>query len=581
MVFAAPIGPPDVPDNLTIPQFLLDSRHPLRPLNQQANPWFIQDEYGRGVGFEEVRARTYGLANAMSSRYNIHYPTALWAIHRLGAVATCANPAYQADELKYQIDLAGATLMFTHSENLVIATQAARACNFPADRIIILDSPNVPAFDSHFNIERLVLEGLAQPPQFTERKLSPGEGRTKLALLSFSSGTTGRPKAVAIPHYALIANVVQMALHVKANEEHVPRDERRYRTGDGIYAGRLASIPYACFVLLCERRLIMITDIYGAVVILHFYLFAGYTLVIPERFNFVQMLKSIERYRINHLCLVPPMIVLLCKNPATKQHDLSSVRFIMSGAAPLSGELTEQLAKILPNTAIAQAYGMTESCTTLTFPRLDQKLGTLGSSGVLLPGVTAKVIKEDGTPAGFDEPGELYVKAPSLTLGYYKNEAATKETFIDGWLRTGDEVVINRNFEVFVIDRRKEIFKVRGFQVAPAELEGHLLNHPDVVDTCVVGIADDYSGEVPLAFVVLHPAVLARIVKDPLEADKVKAGLIRFVADSKVHYKRLAGGVEFIDAIPKNPSGKLLRRFMREKAKELKKTPNLSVRPKL
>lgn len=143
---------------------------------------------------------------------------------------------------------------------------------------------------------------------------------------------------------------------------------------------------------------------------------------------------------------------------------MSSVRFVMSGAAPLSAELTEQLIKVLPNASISQAYGMTESCTTLTFPRLDMKICTLGSSGVLLPGVTAKVVKEDGTLAGFDEQGELFVKAPSLALGYYKNPEATKESFGDGWLRTGDEVVINKDYETFVVDRRKEIFKVKGFQ---------------------------------------------------------------------------------------------------------------------
>ena len=113
-----------------------------------------------------------------------------------------------------------------------------------------------------------------------------------------------------------------------------------------------------------------------------------------------------------------------CQNPATKQHDLSSVRFVMSGAAPLSAELTEQLVKVLPDASIGQAYGMTESSTALTFPRLDMKICTLGSSGRLLPGVTAKVIKDDGTLAGFDEQGELYVKAPSLAVGYYKNPEA-------------------------------------------------------------------------------------------------------------------------------------------------------------
>ncbi|KAH8099401.1 amp dependent CoA ligase [Cristinia sonorae] len=569
MEFTSRMGTlPRIPDDLTIPQFLLDSHHPKRPVNTHRNPWLIDETTGRRIGLEEIRARTYAVANALSGMFKIReddvvcifspnhvdYPTALWGIHRLGAIATCANPAYTASELQYQLELSNACLVFTHSLNLSIALEAARTCNIPSERVILLDSPQSAEFKQYLNVDNLVREGLSQEPNFTERRLKPGEAKTKLALLSFSSGTTGRPKAVAIAHYGLISNLLQMSVAGKVTEDYTTWEDRRYRPGDAIYA----VLPFY--------------HIYGAVVILHFYLFCGYSLVVCTRFNFTQMLKSIETYRINHLCLVPPMIVLLCKNPEVKNHDLSSVRFVMSGAAPLSSELTEQLIKVLPNASIAQAYGMTESSTTITFPRMDMKICTLGSSGMFLPGVTAKVIKEDGSLAGLEEQGELFVKAPSVALGYYKNLEATAETFNNGWLRTGDEVIISKEHEVFIVDRKKEIFKVRGYQVAPAELEGHLLNHPDVADTCVVPIPDDYSGEVPLAFVTLTAGAQARVKQNPAEANRIKAELIKFVADSKVHYKRLAGGVEFIDVIPKNPSGKLLRRFLRDKAKELKQS---------
>ncbi|KAK7694984.1 hypothetical protein QCA50_002172 [Cerrena zonata] len=542
-LYPSPIGPlPPIPDDLTIPQFLLDTRHVSRPYNSYSNPWFIEEATGREIGFEEVRTRTYGLANALSSRWKIgendvvcifssnhvDWPIALWAVHRLGGIVTGANPSYTAEELTYQLQMTKTKVLITHSASLSTALAAAKESGISQDRIVILNSqPDGPK--SYPNVETLVRDGLSSEPSFTERRLAPGEAKTKLALLSFSSGTTGRPKAVAIPHYSVIANTIQMAVHGKANEDYTSWEDRRYRPGDAVYT------------------VLPLYHIYGLVVNLHFYLFAGNTLVVSSKFNFVEMLKSIEKYRINHLLLVPPMIVLLCKNPATKQYNLSSLRFIMSGAAPLSAELTQQLIQILPHVSIHQGYGMTETCTTVTFPRFDQKIGTLGCAGQIMAGVVMKVVKEDGSLAKYGESGELYVKAPSIALRYLNNDEATRETFIDGWVRTGDEVYINELAEVFIVDRMKEIMKVRGFQVSPAELEGHLLNHPDVDDVCVVGIPDDYSGEVPLAFVVPSKGAAERIKKDPKVAEKVKADLTKYVADHKVYYKRLAGGIEFVD----------------------------------
>ncbi|KAG5647554.1 hypothetical protein DXG03_008907 [Asterophora parasitica] len=214
-----------------------------------------------------------------------------------------------------------------------------------------------------------------------------------------------------------------------------------------------------------------------------------------------------------------------------------------------------------------------------------QKIATIGSAGQLIPGIVARVVKEDGSLAQEGEQGELVVTGPSMALRYMNNEAAyvkplqlrvtfltsisTKETFVDGWVHTGDEVIIKNN-EIYVVDRLKEIMKVRGFQVAPAELEGHLLLHPDVADACVVSIPDDYSGELPLAYIVLSEQAVRRVGGNAQAATHLKGVLAKHVADAKVAYKQLAGGVEFIDAIPKNPSGKMLRRVLREQARKLK-----------
>jgi len=174
--------------------------------------------------------------------------------------------------------------------------------------------------------------------------------------------------------------------------------------------------------------------IYGLVINLHYILFCGMSLVVVPKFNFVEMLNSIVRHRISHLLLVPPQVVLICKHPAVKNYDLRRhIRMIMCGAAPLSHELNQQLFEMFPTAHIGQAYGMTETCTATTLWPITQKRGLSGSSGHLVPGTVARVVKPDGSLAGYDEPGELVIKTVSVALGYSNNLQATKETFLDGY----------------------------------------------------------------------------------------------------------------------------------------------------
>ncbi|OBZ76144.1 4-coumarate--CoA ligase-like 7 [Grifola frondosa] len=494
-------GPlPFIPDDLTVPQFILDSHHPSRPVVKEPHAWLIEDHTGRRIGSDELHWRKCVVC--IFGPNHVDYPVAIWATHRLGAIVTGANPAYTAEELEHQLVTTNTRVMIVHPTNLSIALEAARSAGIPPDRLVLFD-----------------------PVQGADLRRTPAHG------------TTGKPKAVAIAHYSLIANVIQMAHYTK---------------------------PVLPFY-----------HIYGLVVVLHFHLFCGFSLVVVPKFNFTDILKSIQRYRITHLAVVPPMVVLLCKHPAVKEYDLSSVKLVMCGAAPLSAELTNQLSQVLPLTAIGQGYGMTETCTTVTFPQMNAKIGTVGSAGTLLPGIVARVVKQDGSLAGYNEPGQLVVKGPAMALGYFDNEQATKETFQDGWVVTGDEVMINEQKDLFVVDRIKELIKVRGFQVAPAELEGHILDHPDVSDVCVVGLPDEYSGELPLAFVVLSASAQERLNRNSAEAAKIRATVSKHVSDAKVRYKWLAG-VEFIEAIPKNPSGKLLRRFLRDRAKEMRANGTLA-----
>ncbi|KAH9920977.1 amp dependent CoA ligase [Amylocystis lapponica] len=544
-----PGGPlPPIPDDMTVSQFMFTSYHLPRPQISNPGPWLIEDATGRKVYGDEVRTRTWGLANALSSRWHageddvvcifspnhIDYPIVVWAVHTLGAIVTAANPSYSADELEYQLSTTKTKVIVTGAGSYSIALDAARKVGLPLDHVVLFD-PLPDGSKPCPTVSELVAEATSRHQ---------------------ASGTTGKPKAVCIPHYAPIANVIQMAHEATQQQKHMPWERKTWRWGD-ISAGVL---PFY--------------HIFGLVVVMHFSIYYGMSLVIVPKFNFVEFLKSIQRHRINYLNIVPPM------HPASKDYDLSSLRGLMSGAAPLSVELIHALAQRLPHCHIGQGYGMTETSTTVTWPQSENRLGAPGSAGRIIAGCVVRIVRPDGSLAGYNEPGQLVVKSPSMALRYMNNEQATKETFRDGWVWTGDEVVVNENADLFVVDRIKELLKVKGFQVAPAELEGHILNHPDVSDVCVVGVPDDYSGELPLAFVVPSAAAAARMKAGDAETDRVRAALIKHVADAKIEYKHLTGGVVFVDTIPKNPSGKLLRRFLRDHARKLQKQGKLVAVPR-
>ncbi|KAH9889951.1 acetyl-CoA synthetase-like protein [Cubamyces lactineus] len=558
-----PLAP--IPDDLTIPQFFFDAHHPLggEALHERPPTWFIEDTTGREITSDQLRARVWGLANAMHIRWNfgnddvvcvfgpnhVDYPVVIWAAHRLGGIMTGANPTYTVDELVYQLQTAGASALFVHPDSLTVGLAAAHAAGIPDNRVVVFDTACEDR-DGFVTVDALVKEGLTQPKTWLEPRLKPGEGKTKLALLFFSSGTTGRAKAVMIPHHSVIANVIQMKQHVNRHDAHKPITDKMYAPGDRM----LGVVPFY--------------HIYGIVVCMHFFPFIGGTLVIVPKFKFENMLGSIVRFNIGALPLVPPMVVLLCKHPLTKQYDLSSVKITIVGAAPLSAKLTYDLSRVLPNSRIGQGYGMTETCTTFGFQHPFMHVSTPGSAGVMLPGTALRILKADGSWGGYNEPGQLIMTGPSMSIGYYNDPQTTAETYRDGWIYSGDEGYVNEQKELFIIDRIKELIKVRGFQVAPAELEGLLLNHPDVVDACVVSAPDNYSGELPFAFVTLNEATHVRAAEGPIEATHIREAIMKYVAQNTTNYKWLAG-VEFVDAVPKNPSGKLLRRLLRDQLRKL------------
>lgn len=270
---------------------------------------------------------------------------------------------------------------------------------------------------------------------------------------------------------------------------------------------------------------------------------------------------------------MPPIIIALLRNQALiSKYDVSSLRVLYSGAAPLGSETIDEVLKIWPHWRICQGYGMTETSTAVaTTSEADPLAGTSGS---LVPGAAAKLIDFEGNEVTkYDTPGELYIQSPSVVLGYLNNEKANSETFVhheDGrWIRTGDEVVMrlapSGNEHLVIVDRIKELIKVKGHQVAPAELEAHLLTSPLVSDCAVIQVPDERAGEVPKAFVVKGTGAQGQ------SDEELAKNIAKYVEDHKARHKWLKGGVEFIDVIPKSPSGKILRRMLRDKEKEARR----------
>ncbi len=447
----------------------------------------------RGIGVGDVVA----LMAPNCPAYAVVFHGTLWA----GATLTTANPSYMANELHHQLLDSGARVLCVAPAFADLAREAVAGTGIT--EILMMDDATIAAFGG--------------APVTAQVPIDLING---IAVLPYSSGTTGLPKGVMLSHANLVANLLQggALLGLKPG------------------AVTLAILPFF--------------HIYGMMVLMNTYLWGGGTLVTLPRFDLEVSLKLIAAHRMDLLMVVPPLVLALAKHPMVDAHDLSSVRVILSAAAPMGNELSEACAARL-GCEVMQGYGMTEASplTHLTPPGMSRP----GSVGQTAPLTHSRVVDADtgaDMPAG--EPGEVWVKGPQVMLGYLNNPEATARTVTpDGWLRTGDLGRIDEDGYLWILDRVKELIKVKGFQVAPAELEAILIAHPDIADCAVIGAPDDEAGERPMAFVV-------RRAGTEIAEDAVKAVLLGQVAS----YKQLSA-VRFVESIPKTASGKILRRQLR------------------
>ncbi|AGS70255.1 4-coumarate--CoA ligase family protein [Streptomyces collinus] len=452
---------------------------------------------------------------ALHSPNTIAFPTAFYAATRAGASVTTVHPLATPEEFAKQLGDSAARWIVTVSPLLQSARRAAELAGGVREIFVCDSAPG------HRSLRDMLATTAPEP----DLAFDPAED---VAALPYSSGTTGVPKGVMLTHRQIATNLAQLEPAVPAGP------------GDRI----LAVLPFF--------------HIYGLTALMNAPLRHGATVVVLPRFDLDTFLAAIENHRITGLYVAPPIVLALAKHPAVARYDLSSLKHVISAAAPLDAALAAACSERLGLPPIGQAYGMTElSPGTHVVPLDALHRAPPGTVGRLIAGTEMRVVSLDDPhkdlPAG--EPGEILIRGPQVMKGYLGRPDATADMIDpDGWLHTGDVGRVDEDGWLFVVDRVKELIKYKGFQVAPAELEALLLTHPGIADAAVIGAHDDDGNEIPHAFVVRQPTA------DGLTGDDVTA----YVAERVAPYKRVRA-VTFIEDVPRAASGKILRRQLRER----------------
>ncbi|KAG0167527.1 hypothetical protein DFQ30_005988 [Apophysomyces sp. BC1015] len=488
----------------------------------------LKRDVGRfAAGLQDVLQFQKGDVLALYAPNLVDYSVPLFGTVAAGGTTSTANPTYTPQELAHQLEDVNAKILIAHPLNLDSALKAAEMVGLPKNRVFIFGEKAVNGIQPYTRV--FMGHRQAIPVELTKE-----EAKETVAYLCFSSGTTGRSKGVMTTHANITSNLLQlMPIEDSAINSNVDR--------------MIGLLPFF--------------HMYGLFLMLHAALYWGIPVFVMPRFDLVQFCETVHKYKITYAPLVPPILVLLAKDPLVAKYDLSSIATIVSGAAPLGADLAKQVIARFPHLRIKQAYGMSEVSPAATLEPNDCIIA--GSVGPLFPSMVAKIVNEDGQEVGPNQRGELWLKGPNVMKGYINNAEATAACIdAEGYFHTGDVVYVDDNGHFFVVDRVKELIKYKGFQVPPAELESILLESPLVADCAVIGIHDEeQQTELPCAYVVLNPGVS--------RSNETREKIKKVVADQVAHYKHLRI-VRFVDVIPKSPSGKILRRILRDQANEEK-----------
>ncbi len=514
MIFRSQVPDVAIPD---IPYSSFILQHARERADQ---PVLIDGPTGRTLTHGQIAAGARRVATGLTRRgfakgdilaiYSPNLPEYALAFHgpvMAGGIVTTANPLYVPEELAFQLRDTGAKYLVTAPPFLDKAREAVRGTSV-REIFVFGEAEGATPFPA-------LLANDGDAPAV------PIDSQRDLVALPYSSGTSGRPKGVMLTHRNLVAVTRQVEAQAQIDET--------WRT--------LGILPFF--------------HIYGQVVLMNFPLYFGGLCVTMPRFDLAEFLRLIQAHRLTHVYVVPPIVLALAKHPLVDQFDLSSVKLVNSGAAPLDEGLQRACAERL-HCLVTQGYGMTETSLACHVTPQDSARVRSGAVGLTLPNMESKVIDlTTGATLPVSERGEICVRGPNVMQGYWNDPEATARTLdAEGWLHTGDVGYADADGYFYVVDRVKELIKYKGMQVAPAELEGLLLSHPAVADAAVIPSPDAEAGEVPKAFVVLRQPV-------------PPADLMDWVAGRVAPHKKIRR-LDVVDAIPKSASGKILRRVLVE-----------------
>lgn len=447
---------------------------------------------------------------------NINFFSAFQGIALTGAASTPINPMYTEYEIEFQLTTTHSKVVIAHPLCFEKTGNVAKKLNIPIIALDKIEGGGTLTLMDYVNAQQSDAE--------VRVEVDPGA----VVTLPFSSGTTGVPKGVALNHKSIIANLFQL----------LPQE--------GDYYGKegVMMVPLPFF------------HIYGMVVGCLLPLWLNNKTVFMPAFDLVKFLELVQQHKCTRLYCVPPIILGLAKHPIVDKYDLSSVQSILSGAAPLGGDVQELAARRL-GCKVKQAWGMTELSPAATITSDDEydQFDTKGKCGRLVPGTEAKIVcPESGADLPPHQEGELLIRGPQVMTGYYNNQEATSNCLrVDGFMHTGDIAKFDEHGWLQITDRCKELIKYKGFQVAPAELEGLINSLASVKDVVVIPVLCEEAGEVPRAYVVPQDGVQV-----------TEQQVLDFVHERVSAHKRLRGGVRFVPQVPRSASGKLLRRVQVE-----------------
>ncbi|KAL9338064.1 hypothetical protein Peur_069833 [Populus x canadensis] len=506
-----PFPPPHQP--LSITQFVLSLLHSSTIPTTTTTTYLTIPSTAQSLTYSQAIDQIYSLSSSLKNHYSLnnndvafilcppslHVPILYFSLLYLGVTISPANPLSSDSELAHQIQLCKPVIAFATSQT------AHKLPSLPQGTIVV-DSPEFTS--------------LTHPkPQTTHPQVEVSQ--SDVAAILYSSGTTGRVKGVALTHRNLIT-LISGFHHNKAVPDGPP--------------------PVSLLIL-------PLFHVFGFFKSINAFSI-GETLVLMERFDFVDMLKCVEKYRITHMPVSPPLIVAFVKADLTKMYDLSSLKTLGCGGAPLGKEVADALKEKFPHVEIVQGYGLTETGGGATRTIGPEESRQLASVGRLSENMEAKIVDpETGEALGLGQRGELWLRGPTVMKGYVGDEKATAETLLpDGWLKTGDLCYFDSEGFVYIADRLKELIKYKAYQVPPAELEKLLQSNPEIADAAVIPYPDEEAGQIPMAYVVRKPG-----------SNITEAQIMDSIAKQVAPYKKIRR-VAFISAIPKSPAGKILRR---------------------